>query len=83
MFEILAILLAIAVVPCLLIVHHMGFNKGFNKSRKEINTYESLSEKEIDKINDWHKNYVYTVGSYPENWDVIRKINKKIGRGMV
>jgi hypothetical protein len=50
----------------------------FYTIQSESENFNRLTEKEIYKIFDWHKKYVYHVGSYPENWDVIRKLQKKL-----
>lgn len=61
--------------------YKFGYKKGYLKGKEDIlNSYEMLNEQEVDKITDWHREHVYHVGSYPENWDVIRKLNKAIGR---
>lgn len=63
-------------------VYKIGYNKAINKITNEKSTYESLIENDIERINSWHKEYVSQKVSDPKNWDVIRKINKKIGKGM-
>lgn len=74
-------MIIIAYIVGSVINYKFGYKKGYKDAREDvIKTYEALNEKEVDKICDWHKNYIYNVGSYPENWDVIRKINKNIGR---
>ncbi|PLS19334.1 hypothetical protein CVD28_02660 [Bacillus sp. M6-12] len=81
MFEFITIALTIVFVPCLLIVYRFGFRNGYVKAKKERNPYETLTETDIERINIWHKEYSYRI-SDPKNWDVIRKINKKVNKNM-
>ncbi|WP_367258912.1 hypothetical protein [Rossellomorea marisflavi] len=73
--------MAIVFVPCLIIVHKFGFNKGFEKAKSQRNPFETLTESDIQRINVWHKEYARRL-SDPENWNVIRKINKKVDKNM-
>ena len=75
-------LIALMYLIALHVTYKWGYKNGYNESKSEKNTYETLTESDVDKINDWQRLYVYQYGSYPENWDLIRKINKKFGRGM-
>lgn len=76
------LMIVIAYIVGSVVNYKFGYRKGYKIAREEsLKSYESLNEREVDKICDWHSEYVFRVGSYPENWDVIRKINKNIGRG--
>lgn len=78
MFTFFAVMLAITYVPSLLIAYYYGFQKCNKQLENQRERYERLTDEDVERINHWHETYIYHVGSYPSNWEVVRKLKRKL-----